>query len=362
MHRRKRIDPRVIGGFVVGAIILSVAGLLFFGPGGFLAETRNYVIHFNSSVKGLNVGSPVRFRGVKIGQVKEINVRVHPQDFKFYIPVIIAVEPSRFEANGSNKGILDIIKTTVQGSDQMLSLVNEGLRAQLQLDSLVTGQLYVNFDMFPDTPIILTGYTDNYPELPSVSSSLEELTKTFEGLPLTELADKLIRSVEGFEKIINSPSLHNALAKFDNTTTQLDMLLQNLNEQLLPLADMSKETLQQTQTTVSNIDRKVDSLMKNIEQTFQHTQATIIHIDNKIDPLSEQLSRALQSFNEASIKAADAVQQIKKLSSDDSQILGQLTLTLQEINRMARTVRYLMTELERDPQMLLRGRSNEGTK
>ena len=67
MSRRKRIDPRVIGSFVVGAVILSVAALLFFGPGGFLSETRSYVIYFDSSVKGLNVGSPVRFRGVKIG-------------------------------------------------------------------------------------------------------------------------------------------------------------------------------------------------------------------------------------------------------------------------------------------------------
>ena len=89
MNRRKKIDPRVIGSFVIGAIILAVAGLLFFGPGGFLAETKKYVIFFESSVKGLTVGSPVRFRGVKIGQIRQINVRLQTQGFKFYIPMSI---------------------------------------------------------------------------------------------------------------------------------------------------------------------------------------------------------------------------------------------------------------------------------
>ena len=355
MYRRKRIDPRVIGSFVVGAVILSVAGLLFFGPGGFLAETKNYVVYFDSSVKGLSVGSPVRFRGVKIGQIKEINVRVRPQDFKFYIPVVIEIEPSRFKADGTDQGILDMIKTTVKGDDPMTSLVKKGLRAQMQLDSLVTGQLYVNLDMLPNTPLVLTGYENEYPELPATTSSLEELTKTFEDIPLKKLTDKLISSAEGFEKLINSPSLHNALAKFDNTTSQLNQLLLNLNEQLLPLADSLKETLLRSQATITNVDKK-------IEQTLQQAQTTIAHIDDKVDPLAEQLSQAVQAVNDASVRTEEAMQQIKGLSNNDSRIMEQLSLTLQEVNRTARTVRYLTTELEQDPQMLLRGRVDEGKK
>ncbi|MCF6266207.1 MAG: MlaD family protein [Desulfuromusa sp.] len=355
MHRRKRIDPRVIGSFVVGAVILSVAGLLFFGPGGFLAETRTYVINFDSSVKGLNAGSPVRFRGVKIGQVKEIQVRVRPKDFKFYIPVIIEIEPSRFKAEGTNLGILDTIKTTVQGGDPMLSLVAKGLRAQMQLDSLVTGQLYVNLDMLPDEPLILTGYESDYPELPAITSSLEELTKTFEDIPLKELADKIISSAEGFEKLINSPSLHSAIARFDNTMAQLNSLLNKLNEQVLPIVNVFKSTLQQGETTIINLDQR-------LEQTLQSAQATISHMDSKVDPLAEQFSQAVQAVNDASTKTADAMQQIKGLSANDSQIMEQLSLTLQEVNRTARTLRYLTTELERDPQILLRGRVNGGTK
>lgn len=104
MFKRKRVDPRVIGIFVIGAIVLAVSGLIFFGPGGFLSKSDLYVLYFDSSVKGLNAGSPVRFRGVKIGQVKEIKVRVQPSDFNFYIPVLIEVETSRIEADGAGGG------------------------------------------------------------------------------------------------------------------------------------------------------------------------------------------------------------------------------------------------------------------
>lgn len=356
MHRRKRIDPRVIGSFVVGAVILSVAGLLFFGPGGLLSETRKYVIYFDSSVKGLNVGSPVRFRGVKIGQVKEINVRVRPSDFEFNIPVVIEIEPSRIKAEGSKQGFIDALKTTVQGEDPMISLVAKGLRAQLQLDSLVTGQLYINFDMIPDAPLVLTENTSDYPELPAISSSLEELTKTFEDLPLKELAHKLINSAEGFEKIITSPSLHNALGRFDNTTSQLNLLLENLNEQLLPLAASLKYTLQQTQKTMSHLDAKIDPLAQNLEQTLQRAQNAIGHIDNRVDPFSEQLNHTLETFQSAAQKANEAMQQVKNLSENDSRLIEQLSTTLQEVNKAARMVRYFTNEIENDPQILLRGR------
>ncbi len=355
MYRRKRIDPRVIGSFVVGAVILSVAGLLFFGPGGFLTETRSYVIYFDSSVKGLNVGSPVRFRGVKIGQVKEINVQVRLQDFKFLIPVVIEIEPSRIKAEGSKQSILDTLKTSLMSDDLMLPLIPKGLRVQMQLDSLVTGQLYINLDMLPDTPLVLTGYEYEYPELPAITSSLEELTKTFEDIPLKELADKLISSTEGFEKLINSPSLHNALSKFDDTIEQLNDLLKNMNEQLLPIADTLKQSMLQSQVAINNVDRKID-------QTLQSAQKAIIHMDNKVDPLAEQFSQAAQALNDASIKTADAMQQIKGLAANDSQIMGQLSLTLQEVSRTARTVRHITAELEHDPQMFLRGRVNGGTK
>jgi paraquat-inducible protein B len=343
MHRRKRIDPRVIGSFVVGAILLSVGGLVFFGPGGLISETEIYVLHFDSSVKGLSVGSPVRFRGVKIGQVKDINVRVRPSDFEFHIPVIIEIEPSRIEADGTDLGLFDALKNSMQGGNPLTRLIEKGFRAQLQMDSLVTGRLYVNFDMHPDEPIYQVDYPSEYPALPTISSSLGELTKTFEDLPLRELADKLIQSANGFERLINSPSLHNGLAKFDETATQLNNLLLGLNNQIESLANEMKVTLQTT------------------KRTLETTEATLQHVDKRIDPISSEFTAAMQAFTSASETTAATMQSIQQMTTNDSRLQQQLTLTLQELNRAARSIRYLSTELERDPQILLRGRNGGGS-
>ena len=338
MYKRKRVDPRVIGIFVVGAVLLGVAGLMFFGPGGLLSKTELYVVHFDRSVKGLNVGSPVRFRGVKIGQVKDINVRVSPADFVFHIPVLIEIEPARIEADGSEQNILDAMKTTIQGEKPIQALVNKGLRAQLQFDSLVTGQLFVNFDMFPGTPALLGGYPSEHQELPTIPSSLGEITKTFEDLPLRQLAEKMVRAADGFEKMITSASLHDGLARFDDTMSQLLTLLKNLDGQILPITESLQLTLQQTHTTLQHLDRKIDPITDDLQD------------------VKKSLDAAMQKFTVAADQTEATMERWEQLAKDDSNVQQQISQALQEVSKAARSVRYLTTELERDPQLLLRGR------
>ncbi len=214
----------------------------------------------------------------------------------------------------------------------MLPLITKGLRAQMELDSLVTGQLYVNLDMRPNSPLIITGYESDYPELPAITSSLAEITQTFEDIPIKELADKLISSAEGFENLVNSPNLHNALEKLDKTTSQLNQFLENLNKRFIPLVDSLEETIEEGQTTIK-------------------------HLDRKIDPLSDQLGLAARAVHDASVKTSAAMEKFKELTGDDSPLMEQFGQTLREINQTAREIRYLTSEIEQDPQILLRGRA-----
>jgi paraquat-inducible protein B len=295
------------------------------------------VLHFDSSVKGLNVGSPVRFRGVKIGQVKDINVRVKPGSYEFRIPVVIEIEPSRIGDFGSEQGILESIKTSMQGTDPIQTLVEKGLRAQLELDSLVTGQLYVDFDMHPEAPATISGDQTDYPELPTMRSSLGELTKTFEDLPLRELSNKLISSAEGIEKLVNAPGLHQGLAKFDDTMTQLNSLLKNLNQELLPLA-------------------------RSLRQTLKETRRLVARVDGKVDPLVNQFNQAMDSFDAAAQETRKTMLQVQNFTADDSRLQQQLSITLREVNKAARSIHQLSAEIEREPQILLRGRNSGETK
>ena len=359
MHTRKKVDPRVIGIFVIGAILLIVAGLLFFGPGGFFSDTRRYVIYFEGSVKGLNVGSPVRFRGVRIGQVKEINISFRPSDLEFHIPVIIELDPQKIRAEGSEQGLFETLKTTVQAEDPILPLIAEGLRAQLQLDSLVTGQLFINLDMIPGSLLTRVDIPSDYPQIPAISSGLAELTKTIEEIPLQLLVDKLMQSADGVQRLFNSPELHNAIEQFDTTTALLNDLLTELNSTIPTLLSKAETTLDSSHSTLAGIDRNIDLTFKQIEQTLDTARATLNSIDQRVEPLAASFDRGMDSFKEASDRVSSAMTQVESVTADDSFLLQQISLTLQELNRTLRSMRYLADEIERNPQILLRGRAVE---
>jgi paraquat-inducible protein B len=359
MKTRKKVDPRTIGIFVIGAIILIVVGLVFFGPGGFFTETKRYVIYFESSVKGLNVGSPVRFRGVRIGQVKEISISVRPSILEFHIPVVIEIDPKKIRAEGSEQGLFDTLKTSVQAEDPILPLIAEGLRAQLQLDSLVTGQLFVNLDMAPASPVSRVDLPSAYPQIPAISSSLAELTKTFEELPWQELVDKLMQSADGVQRLFNSSHLHNAVEQFDTTTALLNKLLTEMNTSIPALLGNAVTTLNKSQTTLTSIDTSLEEVSNDIQQTLESARLTIAAIEQQLNPLMATINRSMDAFTEASDKVTATMGQVESLTADDSPLLQQFSITMQELNRTLLSLRTLADEIERNPQILLRGRAAE---
>src|SRR5690348_13019885 len=87
-----KINPTTIGAFVVGAVVLVVAGALLFGGGQFFQEKLPYVMFFDRSVTGLNVGAPVIFRGVQVGQVTEVGAIADPNPKTADVVIRVKVE------------------------------------------------------------------------------------------------------------------------------------------------------------------------------------------------------------------------------------------------------------------------------
>src|SRR5262252_3818628 len=143
-----RINPTTIGAFVVSAIVLVIAGVLVFGGGKFFQEKVPYVMFFESSVEGLNVGAPVIFRGVQVGQVTEISAIADPQTYDVRIKVQVEF-------------VRGVIKVGEEGQrfkdhrEAVQRLIQKGFRASLRMQSFVTGLLYVALAYYPDTPIKL---------------------------------------------------------------------------------------------------------------------------------------------------------------------------------------------------------------
>ena len=146
-----RANPTVIGVFVLGAVVLLVLALLAWGGTGLFRTRLDYVLFFDSSVIGLNNGAPVTFRGVKVGQVTDIQIRWGTP----LVAVYISVEP-------------DLLKGTPKAGAQaqiQQAVMERGLRAKLKMQSFVTGVLYVALEPAPDTPIVLRGLEKSPPEL-----------------------------------------------------------------------------------------------------------------------------------------------------------------------------------------------------
>jgi len=131
----KQASPTLIGAFVAGAVGLIVAGVLIISGGKLLiTDKTSFVLYFQGSVNGLNIGSPVTFRGVKIGTVTDIQLVVGDRDADIQIPVIIEIDNTKFISSRTGK-------PRMGDDDGIDDLINAGMRAQLQLQSLLTGQL-----------------------------------------------------------------------------------------------------------------------------------------------------------------------------------------------------------------------------
>ena len=136
----KRANPAAVGAFVLGAIALVLVGVIAIGSGSFLHDTQRFVLFFDGSVNGLTVGSPVKMRGVEIGRVLEVNALAEEDRKDILNEVVIEIDPARVKRVGP----------TVAVAERAQLLVENGLRGRLELQSLVTGQLYIGFDFYQE--------------------------------------------------------------------------------------------------------------------------------------------------------------------------------------------------------------------
>jgi paraquat-inducible protein B len=301
----KQANKTVIGAFVVGAIILAVIGVLVFGSGKFLAELDNYVLHFEGSVKGLNIGAPVVFRGVKIGSVTDILLRYNPDDLRRRI-----------------KELIDL-----------------GLRAKLELQSMVTGQLMVDLDFYPDEPAKLIEEEGiKYPEIPTIPSKLQRIAKTIEQLPLDVLFDKLMKTVEGIERVVNSPEIMDSL--------------HSLNQ-----------ALKDVQHLVKNIDRHVEPLVTSIEDTSEAARSALVQAEKTLamedgvpGELASGINNTLEKAGNAMEEAEKTLTEARHVVSEDSETIYELNSTLEELSGAARSIRILTDYLEQHPEALIKGK------
>ncbi len=316
----KRASPALIGSFVVGAITLVIVIVVLVGAGRLFHKTQSFILYFKGDVNGLKVGAPVKFRGIEIGTVTNILINVSdverwdtPVD-KFRIPVIIELDEARFREKGA--------RPRLANREILKLLIDRGLRAQLRMESFLTGMLYVTLDMFPDTPVELVGEpTVQYPEIPTIPRSIEEaqaaahrILKTLDRVDFAKLMESITNITTGLDKLVNAPEL---------------------------------------KTTLQSVNKAVE----NLHVTITSFRETAYEIKGNIGPIATKLNSAADSADAAIKEARGTIASLNTTLQPDSPLMYQLRTTLEGLSATARTVRSLADYLERNPSALIRGKA-----
>lgn len=338
----RKADPKRVGLFVVGAFALGLASVFVFGGRNLFAPTERFVMYFEGSVAGLQVGAPVNFRGVRLGQVTSIGIIFEPaaqQDVRIFIPVVVDLDPSRIEG------------LTMDDRGDTDDMIERGLRAELGMQSFVTGQLSIEMDFKPTTRATLAQIDSRYPQIPTLPSDMEKLKASVtrladlaQELPLEEIANKIETaitatsdSVVQMSEAVNavsgriSPLVDNVSATVsgirqtvDEARTRLSMepgevfriaadalgqiegLTSTVSVQIAPLAEGLEAALEQARTTLSTIDtaaRDAGTVLQDVAGDFgpisQNVQDTLVSARQAIDQaqaLLDTLDRQAEPF------------------------------------------------------------------
>ncbi len=379
-----RRSSLIVGSFVLAGLALGIGAILTLGSGRLFRERVRYVVFFSGAVSGLQEGAPVTFRGVKVGTVTDIAVAVGG-DEQVRIPVYIELEPDSIRRKGSLEWAADMHR-------RIEELVEQGLRAQLQLQSLLTGQLMVQLDLFPEEPPRLVGGDLSVPELPTKQSGLERLTRSVEELKLDEIAARMLNALEGIDRIVNSRQVQEGLtdsavilrdlrevvaelktragpvsAQIGQTSASLRTLIEQLNLRIDPLLTRLEATTAETQRLMANINASVDRLTPKVEQGVDTTTRFLEHTGRQLDLKEGPAADLVRNLTQTSIAAQRTLQQTQQTLARFETVAGpgspletEATALIVELREAARSLRVLNEYLQRHPEALLRGKGKPG--
>ncbi len=330
----KKANPTLIGAFVLGAIALAVIAALTLASGTWFGEKRQHVLYFEGAAQGLQVGAPVVFLGVKVGTVKEIQLGFDQKSLRFLVSVLIEIVPDAVHArSGEPVDLRD--RATVR------RLVERGLRGQLRIQSLLTGQLYVDLDFHPDKPARYAALDPELSEIPTIRSAMEEMTTKVEGFAVDNFLTDVAAISSAVNKLMTAPATQELPRRLDNTLRHLELLAARLDVQSRPIL------------------RDVRDDLAEMRKALQAAQSALAKVDTAADrvaSLASPDSQMVTKLTQASEELGKAAASLGNLTAQESPTVQQVNAMLKEISRAAAALRSLAELLEDQPDAIYRGK------
>jgi paraquat-inducible protein B len=312
-----KASARAIGGFVIGALLLTLVAIGLLGSGNMFRQTFNFVSFFDGSVAGLEAGAAVRLRGVRIGQVNDVRLAIPGEDrarTEFQIPVLYEIDKDLLVKHGGTGEI------SVAMIDSLIKL---GLRATLQQESFVTGKKFIGLELVPDSEIQLEGVVyEDYVEIPTATTGLDlaaiqanvnNLMAKLMAVDADTLIYSITHSIESIDALVSNPG-------FARAATELP------------------RTLEAAQEAMNGLTRM------------------IADADSAVGPLRVQLLETASRADSAMMALQGTLEESRSLLAAEGVTSTRLNEALYEISATMRAFRSLAETLDRNPGALLRGR------
>jgi paraquat-inducible protein B len=359
----KPANKKVIGVFVLGAIALLVVALVIFGSGKIFKKTIPVVFYFEGSVKGLNIGSPLMIRGVQVGSVTDVVLILDPQDRSMRIPVNADFDPEKVVRVGGK------YFQPGERAAEIKAWIDQGLRARLEMQSMLTGLLMINIDFLPNTPVHLVGKDPNRFEIPTVPTTMEELSKKIEKLPIEEIFNKLAGTLERVEKIISSPEVEGGIKDLAQGMKEVRKLIKSIDDEIKPMSASIQGTMKDTRALISNadklvqnVDRQVEPLASKAGGTLDATRKLVGEVNGEVGPVATDLKKALEEARATLVQTQKTLQAAQGHYTEGSAFYYELTETLEGLNEASRSINSLGEYLKRHPDSVLWGKGKPGGK
>jgi len=334
----KQSSATRIGAFVIGAIALLVGAVLLFGGSELLQDKQQAVAYFPGSVKGLRIGANVNFRGVRVGYVKDIQIQTDVRTLESQIEVKMEILPDALVFTERGR-VLDQAQQTQQIKELNLQeIVDAGLRAQLDVESFVTGQLLVDLDFSPETPPLYRSENPPDTEIPTKPSGIQE------GV------NRVQRMIADFEDSVDIKEL----------ARDVDSILDGVDE-LVHSSDI-RETLTGLNQFINDRDTQeftgsLQSAIAEARDLLQVTRSLVNNADARITPLLDELIPAVEKLDDALTAGETALANASKQMRGDTALAYELSTTLDELQGAARSLRTFLDYIERNPEAFIRGKS-----
>jgi len=330
----KRVNPTLVGAFVLGAFLLVIAAVVVLGGEDIFAQKRRFVIYFGDAIKGLTVGAPVTFKGVVVGRVANLKVRYVKETGRIEIPVLIDIEPNKVVTPGDE----------AEATSLLHQMIDQGLRAQMNPESLITNQQVVQLDFFPGTPVRLVESNLPYPQIPSLPSSFDQLQASIgmAAQSLPDLAASATLALNGVSNLLtpaNQQKVTHILDNLDSITTNLAAHGADLGKTLVSLQQASEE--------LNKVLKGVDQTLADNRQPFGEVVVKLSRTADSVKTLTDTLNGMLGE-NRAGVAdfANGTLYDLGGLISDSRQLVRRANDTLDQ--------------LDRDPPRFLFGNNNQG--